>query len=108
VLINGLAIGLASCRVQGNRFRETLRPRRSSINQPLPPTVFSAVTLGLLNATEQNQGDFCFLAVGAKKPRIRMMTGDDGQRPVLDTNRHTLPDRLCARFFAFSSAFGTD
>lgn len=108
VLINALAIGLFSCRVQGNRFRETLRPLRTRINQPLPPTIFSAVTLGLLNATEQNQGDFCFLAIGAKKPRIRMITENDVERPVLDTNRHTLPDGFCAPFFAASSAFGTD
>lgn len=98
VLIDALVFGLASCRVIGNRFREILprpRSRRDSSNQT---TLFSAVTLGLLNATEMNQGTYCFLDLGWKKPQVLMSGSFENPRAELDTNRHMTPDSDCARF----------
>lgn len=107
VLIDALVVGLASCRVVGNRFREILPVPRDQRQVGLPPTFFSAVTGGILNATELNQGTYCFLVLGAKKPRVLI---EDGETPraILDTNRHMIPDYLCARFQKLSAAFGNE
>jgi len=110
VLVDAVVLGLASCRVVGNRFRETLTairgPRGANV---LPPTFLSAVTFGILNATELNQGDYCFLTLGVKKPRVlRHGFIDDLPAYVLDTNRHTLPDPFCAGFLEASIASATD
>ena len=108
VLINALVLGLASCRVVGNRFRETLRVARKQRGAiAFPPTFLSAVTFGLLNATELNQGDYCFLALGGKKPRILTSVIEQQITAVLDTNRHTLPDGFCSVFRNISTQSGT-
>lgn len=104
VPINTLAVGFFSCRVQGNRFRETLRASLSRQQATGANLALSLASFGLLNASEMNQGTHCFLTVGFKKPRIRLV---DGERPVLDTNRHTILDRQCAAFLAASTAIGT-
>jgi hypothetical protein len=108
VLANALVLGLASCRVTGNRFREILPFPRGGQRLTLPTTLFSAITLGLLNATELNQGTYCFLALGAKKPRVIM--GGTVEQPTawLDTNRHMIMDEFCGSFLKLSGAFGTN
>lgn len=100
VMINALVLGLASCRVQGNRFRETLRAAREPGGE-LPPTLLSALTVGLLNATEMNQGDYCSLVLGMKRPQI--LTGNPAMTAVLDSNRHMMPDNRCAVFRRFDA-----
>ena len=97
VLANALVFGLASCRVQGNRFREiyTLRGKR---NQGVPRTILSAATFGFLNATEMNQGTHCFLTLGYKKPQILIDETADTPTAWLDTNRHLAPDSDCDNF----------
>lgn len=105
VLIDALVAGLASCRVVGNRFREILPVPRGQRSPGLPPTFFSAVTGGLLNATELNQGTYCFLVLGSKKPRVLIEEGEKMQAR-LDTNRHMIPDYICARFSKLTAAFG--
>jgi hypothetical protein len=103
VLANALVLGLSSCRVQGNRFRESLPlPRDGRDGAVLPPSLFSAVTLGLLNATEMNQGTYCFLVLGNKKPRVLLNGAPAGATAELDTNRHTITEKFCARFRALS------
>ncbi len=98
VLINTIAAGFLSARVQGNRFKETL-PQRRGVTQPFPVTTFlSAMTFGLMNATENNQGTHCFLRLGLKKPRV-MPNPDPTSDLVpiwLDTNRNFVPDQLCS------------
>lgn len=107
VLINALVLGLVSCRVVGNRFRETLPTDFTNENGTnFSPTFLSAATFGLLNATEMNQGDYCFLTLGNKKPRI--IGGSAGGQSMLDTNRHMIPDNLCGIFRKLSLAFGTN
>lgn len=100
VLINALVGGLGSCRVQGNRFREIMAPARRQTT--LQSTYFSAVTLGILNATELNQGTHCFLALGKKMPRVLIEEGEK-LTAMLDTNRHMIPDYLCARLRAIGT-----
>ena len=109
ILTDALVFGLGSVRVQGNRFREILVPPRGVRGQGLglPPTFFSAVTLGILNATEMNQGTYCFISLGFKKPRIILTGSEKDPRATLDTNRHMAPDALCARWRALSR-FGTE
>lgn len=108
VLINALVLGLASCRVVGNRFREILPFRGGNRGFTLPSTLFSAVTAGLLNATELNQGTHCFLVLGAKKPRVIMGGTPEDPTAVLDTNRHMITDSVCSSFLETSIALGTD
>lgn len=96
VLANALVLGLASVRVQGNRFREVLPFGLGQRKLPLPTTIFSAITLGILNATEMNQGTYCFLALGFKKPQVLLNTATDTPTARLDTNRHMLPDEFCS------------
>jgi hypothetical protein len=98
VLIDALVFGLASCRVVGNRFREILLPPRNQLAFPIPTTLFSAMTVGILNATELNQGTYCFLDLGLKKPQVVMSGSVENPRARLDTNRHMIPDAFCARF----------
>lgn len=98
VLIDALVFGLVSCRVVGNRFREILPQPRGRTSLQIPTTLFSAVTLGLLNATEMNQGTYCFLDLGWKKPQILLSGTAEAPRAELDTNRHIIPDGICARF----------
>jgi Right handed beta helix region len=107
VLADALVFGLVSCRVIGNRFSETLRLPTDNQTLNIPPTVFSAITFGLLNATEMNQGTYCFLILGAKKPRVIIDQLATGPRARLDTNRHLLDDEFCERFRSISSATGT-
>jgi hypothetical protein len=95
VLANAAVIGLASVRVQGNRFREILPFGIGKRRLPIPTTIFSAITFGLLNATEMNQGTYCFLVVGAKKPQVIIETGGQVPSARLDTNRHMMPDGFC-------------
>ena len=54
--------------------------------------------MGLLNATEMNQGTYCFLVIGAKKPQVLLETINVQLHARLDTNRHMLDDELCGRF----------
>jgi hypothetical protein len=103
VLANALVLGLSSCRVQGNRFRETLPVSRDGKDDvALPSTLLSAVTAGLLNATELNQGSYCFLVLGKKKPRVLLNGAQPGTTAELDTNRHTISEKFCASFRALS------
>ena len=95
VLANAVVIGLASVRVQGNRFREILPFGIGRRRLPIPTTIFSAITFGLLNATENNQGTYCFLTVGFKKPQVILKMVNQQQTAELDTNRHMLPDGFC-------------
>lgn len=108
VLVNALVVGLSSCRVTGNRFREILSPPGDNRRFAVPTTLLSCASFGLLNATEMNQGTHCFLSVGAKKPRIVMDTASVRPRPVLDTNRTMIDDDACNLFRQFSLANGTD
>ncbi len=108
VFVNALVFGLASCRVVGNRFREIIPLIRGPGGISLPGTVLSAVTLGLLNATEMNQGTYCFLALGFKKPRIIIDEEAEEPRATLDTNRHLLDEDRCEGFLELSSSIGTD
>jgi hypothetical protein len=101
VLIDALVLGV-SVRVQGNRFREILPVPQAQGRLAIWPTFFSAVTLGLLNATEMNQGTYCFLALGPKKPQVLMTGPAEARVPVLDTNRHMIADALCGRWTALS------
>jgi hypothetical protein len=102
VLANALVFGLVSTRVQGNRFRETLRRRGQQDSDFIP---MSAVTLGLLNATENNQGTHCFLRIGWKKPRVIDPHGE--RRGIrLDTNRHVLNEHFCARYDEITHSYG--
>lgn len=96
VLVNTLAIGLVSVRVQGNRFREIVNVQLLLDDQPgvgLPlfgATILSAMTFGIMNATEMNQGTHCFLSLGLLRPRIIENPNDPGNPealPVLQTNR---------------------
>ena len=107
VFANALVLGLVSCRVIGNRFRETLPIRQPDQRSVTPSTLFSAVTVGLLNATELNQGDHCFVVLGAKKPRVVMEGNFENPTFRLDTNRHLLDDDLCESAVSFSNTFGT-
>jgi hypothetical protein len=107
VLADALVFGLVSCRVIGNRFSETLRLPTDNQTLNIPPTVFSAITFCLLNTTEMNQGTYCFLILGAKKPRVIIDQLATGPRARLDTNRHLLDDEFCERFRSISSATGT-
>jgi hypothetical protein len=103
VLANALVMGLVSTRVQGNRFREVINllflSNENPSDDPLLPvsTVLSAMTFGLMNATEMNQGTHCFLRLGPHKPRLRRIPNADVGLPVLDTNR-SLVDALSAAF----------
>jgi hypothetical protein len=101
VLIDALVLGV-SVRVQGNRFREILPVPQAQGRLAIWPTFFSAVTLGLLNATEMNQGTYCFLALGPKKPQVLMTGPADARVPLLDTNRHMIADALCGRWTLMS------
>lgn len=110
VPINTVVLGFFSCRVQGNRFRETFNPRfqrqtDSTANLPSSSlrTILSLASFGLLNASEMNQGTHCFLTIGLKKPRIVFVE----ERPVLDTNRHLIDEDVCEDFFEASTLLGT-
>jgi hypothetical protein len=105
VLVNAAVFGLISCRVIGNRFRETLRTA-PLLGIELPSTILSAATFGILNATEMNQGDYCFLALGLKKPRVILETVGDVSTARLDTNRHLVPEELCTLFDRMSRRMG--
>jgi hypothetical protein len=109
VLVDALVLGLVSVRVQGNRFRETFRIRDGSGGFPIS-SLLSAASFGFLNATEMNQGTFCFLHFGLKKPRLIDDPQDDTDIPrqILDTNRHIAPDSACAAFRLVSSVVGVD
>ncbi|MEP6267092.1 MAG: right-handed parallel beta-helix repeat-containing protein [Paracoccaceae bacterium] len=93
VIANAVVLGFVSTRVQGNRFRETINAAFFANNNPddnpvLPiSTLLSAVTFGLMNATEMNQGTHCFLRLGPWQPRIRRHPFNAERPPVLDTNR---------------------
>lgn len=108
VLVNALVVGLASARVTGNRFREILTPPRDNRRLAVPTTLLSCASFGLLNATELNQGTHCFLAIGAKKPRVLLSTVQNRPRAMLDTNRTMIDDEACNRFRLLSLATGTE
>jgi hypothetical protein len=82
VAVDAVAVGFASVRVQGNRFKES--PFR---------TFLSALTMGYMNATQDNQGTHCFAILGTLKPEVRV----GGNTAVIDTNRHMVPDFWCER-----------
>ena len=103
VMVNAVVLGFASCRVIGNRFRETLTVSDDNDDDnSFTPTFLSAATFGLLNATELNQGDYCFLTLGWKKPRVIVNIPGAVVDARLDTNRHTIPEGNCDRFFEMS------
>jgi hypothetical protein len=115
VLINAVVVGLVSTRVQGNRFREIIN-RLFFLNEdtgddPVLPisTILSAMTFGIMNATEMNQGTHCFLCLGFYKPRLVPNPNNTDALPVLDTNRTLLGSlgegsrfRVCDEFFRLS------
>ncbi|MGH6612690.1 right-handed parallel beta-helix repeat-containing protein [Sphingomonas sp.] len=107
VLINALVFGFASCRTIGNRFRETIKENGVG-GTGIAPTFLSALTFGILNATELNQGDYCFLVLGKKKPRVLIDTTAAGTVAYLDTNRHTIDEDYCAKFQRINFDYGTD
>jgi hypothetical protein len=82
VAIDAVAIGLTSTRVQGNRFQES--PFRAFL---------SALTLGIMNATQNNQGTHCFAIMGSLLPQITI----GGAPTNIDTNRHLVPEFWCSR-----------
>lgn len=102
VLINAVVLGLVSTRVLGNRFREIINPlffreekpvfirREEPGVDPVLSTILSAMTFGIMNATEMNQGTHCFLRLGAYKPRLVQNPNNSEALPVLDTNRTLL------------------
>lgn len=82
VAIDAMVVGLTSVRMQGNRFQES--PFR---------TFLSALTLGIMNATQNNQGTHCFAIIGTLLPQITV-----GGVPMnIDTNRHLVPEFWCSR-----------
>ena len=93
VLINAVVLGLVSTRVQGNRFREIINLlfflNEDPGDNPLLPisTLLSAMTYGIMNATEMNQGTHCFLRLGPLKPRLVDNPNNPDGLPVMDTNR---------------------
>jgi len=102
VPINAFVFGFVSARVQGNRFREITN--FDLLTEDVADGAFvplSALTFGLLNATELNQGTHCFLRLGPKQPQIRPNPGNDGEL-VLDTNRHLILDQNCEDYFEIS------
>ena len=96
VLINAVVLGLVSTRVQGNRFREIINLlfflNQDPGDNPFLPisTILSAMTFGIMNATEMNQGTHCFLRRGPYKPRLVQNPNNGNALPVLDTNRTLL------------------
>jgi hypothetical protein len=87
IAVDAVAIGLTSVRVQGNRFEES--PLR---------TFYSALTMGLMNATENNQGTHCFRILGFLRPMIQSTVA-----ATLRTNRHIVPEAWCERQFRLAS-----
>jgi hypothetical protein len=102
VLVNSIVLGLVSTRVQGNRFRE--RITAASISDG-GFRLLSALTMGILNATENNLGTHCFLRLGLKKPRIVDVNGGETDLH-LDTNRQVIAENLCSIYDQLSRSVG--